>query len=243
MPKTLILLMAIMLGYTISARAETFTAVSDPWPPFVDSSPTQGLLTQIAREALATEGHKLIVELVPWSRAVEMVKHRQRDFLIGIWYTAERDQYLLYSEPLYFNELVFASNNKQTFEYQNLSSLEGKTIGIIPSYTYSPEFLNADYFERIKAKDLPVNLRNVANGRLDLTIDDKSVIRYLLDKKLPDIAPDIRIGDKPLISKGLHIAASRRNKEHAKIIALINAGLKKLKASGRYQEIIDDHHN
>lgn len=233
----------LMLNFCFlpTAHAETYSAVGDPWPPLMEISERQGIISQIATEALMLSGNDLDIELVPWSRALAMIQSQKKDLLIGAWYTEERNAYLRYSEPIYESEIAFVSHENKSFKYSGLESLRGLSVGTLPNYTYSPHFLAATHFNKVEAHDLVTNLKNVVNGRLDATLDDRFVLQHVI-RQLPSASQSkLVIIDPTFIKKNIYIAANRDDPRSEELIGLINKGVLKLKRSGRYLEILNEY--
>lgn len=237
---TIVLL--LLIPTLASADKRVISAVTDPWPVLLDpESATQGLISEIARAALHSQGYDLQVTFVPWARAMDMIKNKRADLLIGAWYTEERNVYLQYSKPIFSSEIRFIKAKNSTFNYEGINSLQGKRIGTILGYQYETAFLQAKSVERIESDSLLNNIRNLIAGRIDLTLDDHYVMRFMLDRHIPSWQDRISFVDNPLTDKEVFLAANRSNPEHQALINAFNTGLKKLKKSGRYQEIISSY--
>ena len=233
--------MAFMSSITWSESIE-LTAVGDPWPVLLNpNSQQQGLLVEIVRKAYKTQGYDLKIKFVPWSRAMVMIQKKQADLLIGAWYTDERNDYLLYSDIIFASAIRFIKPRNSTFEYQGLESLKGKRIGTILSYQYNKEFLSDIGIKRITSDSLLNNIHNLLAGRIDLTLDDHYVVKYMLDKHVVNWEKELSLVEEPLTSKNLYLAANRSNPKYKAIIEAFNLGLAQLKKEQRYDKIIDSY--
>lgn len=224
------------------AEAKIVTGICDPWPVLMDpQAKDQGLVIEVAREALSLGGMSLRVDFVPWTRAMAMIKQKRADILVGAWYTNARNKYLLYSEPLFSSAVKFIKRKQSNFQYSNIQSLKGLRVGTIDSYQYGDEFLNKKGIERIPSDNLLVNIQNLIAGRIDLVLDDQFVLRHTLNKHVHEWQKSIQFVDQPLTEKRIYLATNRSNPDYKIIIDAFNSGLKKMKKSGRYQEIIDSY--
>ena len=232
----------LLFMLSMSAQADTITAAGDPWPPFLDPDhPQQGVAITIAREALKTQGHDLEFTFVPWARALDGVKTGDFDVLIGTWWTQERTEFLMYSEPYLTNQIKFIKRKGDPFEFEGLDSLAGKTVGTVRGYGYGDDFANTDSFTRSPAARLITNVRKVANDRLDLALEDELVARSLIAKEDPALIEKVEFTENALSSEGLHVTSGLANSRHAMIIEAFNKGLETIKANGTFDRILKEN--
>jgi polar amino acid transport system substrate-binding protein len=240
--KVLFSFILIILAPITWSEAKKVTGICDPWPVLMDPhAEKQGLVIEVAREALQSEGMTLEVDFVPWTRAMAMIKQNRADILVGAWFTDARNEYLLYSKPLFASAVKFIKRTSSNFQYSSMNDLDGLRVGTIDSYHYSQAFLTQKSIERIPADSLLVNIQNLIAGRIDLVLDDQFVLRHTLNKHIHDWPKSIQFVDQALAEKKIYLATNRSNPDSEAIIAAFDAGLKKLKKSGRYQEIIDSY--
>lgn len=230
------------LLFTVSSYAQTLTIAQDPWPPFVDEDAAgQGLSIEIVRAALEPKGYQIKMNFVPWARALNGVKNAQYDVLASAWFTQERSEYLAFSDDYLSNEIKFIMRSKDSFQYNGIDSLTGKNIGVVRGYGYGDEFLNATNFKRHETKDLVSNVKKLVAGRIDLTLEDELVAKSLLAKEAPEMLGKITFVTNPLSTKPMHIAVGKKNPKHQQIIQDFNQGLKEIKASGKFQELVNKY--
>jgi len=224
---------------SLSVSAEKVIAAGDPWPPFLNpEQPSNGLVFEIADSAFKAQGYDLEMKFVPWARALNGVKEADYDVLIATWYTEERNEYLLYSEPYLENEIKFIQRLEGSYEYQGLSSLAGKNVGVVRGYGYGDEFSNATNFRRADANNLLQNVRKLVAGRIDLTLEDEIVARALLKASAPHLLGKIKFTKNAFSKKPLHVSSGRKNSRSKKLIGAFNRGIKDIKENGRFDEIM-----
>jgi polar amino acid transport system substrate-binding protein len=232
-------LLSLMMTFCLSVNAEKITAAGDPWPPFLDpKQANQGLIIEISKAAFATQGYELEMNFVPWARALAGVKNATYDLLLGTWWTEERTGYLLYSDPYLENSVKFIKKKGSSFEYDGLASLSGKSVGVVRDYGYGDDFLSDKGFRRPEAKDFIGNVRKLAAGRIDLTLEDELVAKAIIAKNEPALLDKIEFCNLPLSSNALHVTSGLSNSKHKKLIAAFNKGLAEIKANGVYDKII-----
>ncbi len=236
--RKMIALFAFLFG-SATAVAQTINAVGDPSPPFLDPShPQQGVVVELVREALATQGHQLNFTFVPWQRALDGVKEGEYDILVNAWKNHDRETFLGFSDPFLRNEIKFIKVKGTSFEYSGLDSLSGKTIGTVRGYAYGDAFEKASNFKRDEATTLIPNILKLIDGRVDITLEDELTAKSLVSKENPALLEQIEFVSTPLSSNDVHVAAGLKNPKHAEFIASFNKGLQAIKANGTFNTIL-----
>lgn len=227
---------------TSTAAEKVITAVSDPWPPFIsEDSPTKGLSMEIISAAFEAEGYTVKLEIVPWARAVDGVKTGEKDILAGVWFTEERAKDFLYGEKFITNEIKFVKKKGDSFEYNGLESLKGKTVGTINGYSYEPVFMDSTGFTKVPVGDTVQNIRKLIEGRIDLTLEDTIVLSALLQKEDPTLLDQIEFTKEALTSNSLCVATGIGNPRSEEIINAYNKGLETIKGNGVYDKILSNY--
>jgi polar amino acid transport system substrate-binding protein len=238
MMRSILCILAI-LG-SVSIQAEKITAVGDPWPPFLDpNQENKGIVVEIATAAYATQGYEIEMSFVPWARAVDGVKNASFDLLLGTWLTAERTEFLMYSDPYLNNSIKFIKQKGSSFEYSGLESLTGKSVGIVREYGYGDAFSNAKNFKKAEAKDFISNIRKLIAGRIDLTLEDEIVAKAIIAKEAPELLNQIEFSTTDYSTNPLHVTSGLANAKHKTLIEAFNKGLVVIKANGEYDKILN----
>lgn len=241
--KTRLLLISLLLALGTSAFARTIVAAGDPWPPFVDpKNPTDGLALEIIRAAYKTQDYDVKMVYVPWARAEAGVKEGTYDILAATWHTPERSKTLLYSTPYAVNAIKFIKFKGDPFEYKGLDSLRGKRVGTVRGYGYSDAFLKHAGFVREEVTDLMQNIKKVVDQRVDLTLDDEIVARFILGQENRKLLDMVEFSRESLSSNPLHVTSGLKNPQHKAIIDAFNAGYSIIKSNGTLAEILKKYH-
>jgi len=138
------------------------------------------------------------------------------------------------------NELTFIKRAGDSFQFSDLSGLQGKTIGIIRDYGYGDAFLASDSFDKPEANNLVTNLKKLLANRIDLTLEDKVVALSVMKEEGMD-ANAFAFTNKPLSSKPLHITSGKSNPDGAMFINAYNKGLEAIKANGTFDKIVEKY--
>lgn len=237
------LLASLLLAFCTSVIAKTVVAAGDPWPPFVDpKNPTDGLSLEIVRAAFKTQDYDVKMVYVPWARAEAGVKDGTYDILANTWHTVERTKELMYSTPYAVNSVKFIKLKGDAFEYKGLVSLKGKRVGTVRGYGYGDAFLKSSDFVREDVLDVMTNVKKVAAKRIDLTLEDEIVARFIVGKEDPKLLDMIEFSKESLSSNPLHVTAGLKNPRHKEIIDAFNTGLEIIKTNGTLSAILKKYH-
>jgi polar amino acid transport system substrate-binding protein len=237
-------LLVVIAIFSFSARADdskVIVVAADAWPPFVDPTvPGNGLALEIITAAYKTQGYEVQYKDIPWARALEGVKNGTYDILPDAWITEARKADFLFSEPYAANEINFITRKDDPFEYTGLSSLKGKTIGIVIGYGYNKEFMSSPDFKRSEVPDFQKNIKKLLMKRIDMTLEDEIVAKHLLSQEDPAALSQIKFSEGSLSHEELYIAAGYKNPRHEEIVSAFNKGLEIIKADGRLDKILNN---
>lgn len=228
-------------GQAQAGETLKLAALSDYAPYSGDNLPGYGFSNDLTVQVMKRMGYTVQVTVMPWNRALEAVKAGEYDILPTVWYNKDRESFLKYSEPFAVNRLVFVHRADQPFEFHSLDDLKGKTVGTVFGYAYDPNFLSSNLFKREEVKDIVLNLKKVAAGRIDLTLDDELVLKYLIQTQAPDLQSKLALTKGALTENKLYVAFSRKRPDADKLAADFNKGLAELKADGTYAKILAAH--
>ncbi len=241
MKKITLLTLSLIMFMSLYSN-KTVTTVSDPWPPFVfDDGINDGIAVEIVREALKTQGYETKHENVPWARALAGTKEGVYDLITSIWMTEERKNDYLYSDHFMDNTIKFIKLKDDDFEFTNLSSLDGKRIGLIRGYSYESNFVNAGNYSKDEVNDFITNLNKLLVKRIDLTVEDEIVARSIISDKNPSAYDKIEFVSTPLDQKKLFVVAGLKNPRHKDLIDAFNKGLKIIIDNGTYYKILEKY--
>ena len=217
---------------------------SGNWPPYADENlPGQGLAIDLVTTALKRIGYSPQVKTASLPQILEGSKTGVYDVFATPWYTMDRDQYLDFSQPYLQSSINFIKRTDTPFEYTGFDDLEGMTVGVIKNYAYDEDFSDSAAIEKISASSLTENLRKLVEKEVDLSLDDERVLRYTLSQSMPRSMATLEILSKPLAVRGINIGVSRKNPDHAKIVASFNETIAEMKRDGTYDRIIQKHKN
>ena len=104
----------------VMAAAETepteVRLLANTSPPYADRKlPEQGLALELVSHILTRAGYDPDISIEIWSRAMEGVRIGLYDALATAWYSEERDQDFLFSEPYLESQLILVKLRSSPF--------------------------------------------------------------------------------------------------------------------------------
>lgn len=215
------------------------------WDPYMSENLKHyGVTNRIITEAFALMNVKVEYGFFPWARAMEFIHSGEWDASSAWFYTTERAQNFLYSDPVIENKQVFFHLKRFDFDWKTFADLKGIPIGATIGYTYGEEFDLAEKQGQLLVERIPtdeLNFRKLVLGHIKLFPIDIEVGYKILQKSFkPEEAQLISHHPKPSIAQPLHLLFSKKVERNQKMQALFNEGLKQLRQIGKYQQYLEE---
>lgn len=215
------------------------------WPPYLSENlPHYGLASHITTAAFAQKGITVEYGFFPWARALLLAEEAEWDGSV-VWYkTPEREELFYFSEPVIHSQDVFFHLQTFSFDWQEMSDLQGLRIGGTIEYDYGTAFREAEAsglitVDRVASDEQ--NFEKLLKGRIDVFIVELevglAVIRQFLT---PEEQALITYHPTPVRNDPLHLILPRKVPGNEALIALFNEGLQELESSGQLQKIIEE---
>ena len=189
------------------------------------------LITEIAK----VEGFEFELKPMDFGGIIPALQPGQIDGAIaGASITEERKKSVDFSDPYYETGIVAVINSANT-TIKTGKDLEGKKLAVkngTAGATYVEENLKGKS-EAVTFKDTVSMFQAVTNNQADAAFEDYPVIAYALSK---DPASKLKIGTEKLTTGNYGFMVKKGS--NPELVAKFNEGLKKLKASGKYDEIV-----
>lgn len=251
MKKIGLLMLAAIIALTLSAcnnggstsknEVKKYTFGTDAtYPPFEFEKDGKyiGIDIDLINAIGEVEGFEVELKPMDFKAIIPAITANQLDGAIaGISITDERKQVVSLSDPYYEAGLSLIVREDNT-TIKGPEDLAGKVIAIKKgtSGAKKAEELAKQYGAEIRYfDDSPTMFQEVVNKNADVTLEDFPVISY---KIAVDANSKLRIVGDRLNGDFYGIAVNKDNEE---LLQKINAGLKKLKENGKYDEIINTY--
>ncbi|WNO05002.1 substrate-binding periplasmic protein [Rhodoferax mekongensis] len=228
------------------AAAQVLRLATGELPPYATQErPDQGIALDIVRRAFALEGLEVEYTFKPWTRTLEESRAGLWDATAYWGRNPERDKGFLISDNVLTEQWVLvyrqAAFKDAPFDWKVLSDLKDLRIGVVQSYTYTPEFWamhKAGTLKTVVAPDDIANLRLLIGGRLDLVPMERNVACYLMqhhfmDSEVQDLRAHPRLFAPNFTT---HVMFSDKLPDSAARLQAFNRGLRALKRTAVYAE-------
>jgi len=216
------------------------------WGPYLGKTqPNSGLAAAIVSAAFSRAGYSATIEFMPWERVSNSVEKGSLDGSVASWYTEERADTLLYSEPYIDNKLVFVKRDEDPFVFSSVTEVQqflkdrSYRLGVFDDYAYGEAFNRIRPLFQLETRDYCSQLfRDVAAKELDLALVDHWVAQQELANK-DHIASHLVTAPGTLSVRPLHIAIPKNHPNAAAILKAFNSGLKQIQNDGSYQALLE----
>ena len=155
------------------------------------------------------------------------------DGITAIWRTAEREQWLAFSDPIVSNDIGFYALTERGLLVRELADVKahGLRVGVVRGYAV-PKLLLELQPQFVETLDDAAGLRMLAAKRMDLVLIDRAVAHYLLHGPLAALQSSLGWQNLVVESLPLHMALRRDSPRHAQLLAAFNTGLAAITADG-----------
>lgn len=200
--------LAPMTGQSV-ARADELKLTTLEWPPYSGSMTGNGVSTEVVRAILEPLGHTVVVESLPWQRAV--LNAREAPGFAGYFpeYTAEIEGFTM-SPSIGQSPLGLIIPAGKEVADTTPAALAGLKLGVVNGYVNAAPVAEAISAKGLKPEgvvDDTTNIKKVAAGRIDAAEIDRFAFEHLMANSadLKPLADKIAFG--PVLEiKTLHIA-------------------------------------
>lgn len=228
---------------TETAAEKVVVGVDMTYPPFEyenENGERVGIDIDLIKAIAEDQGFEIDIKPMDFKGIIPALLADQLDVAIaGISITEDRKKKVDFSDP-YFEAgltLVTAEGNNDISKPEDLA---GKVIAVKKGTTGADKA--EELSEQYGAKevrlfdDSPSMFQEVANGNADVLIEDYPVVAYAISTKE---ALGLQIVGERLNGDNYGIAVKKG--ENAELLQKINQGLKNLKDSGKYDEIVNTY--
>ena len=250
MQRTLTGLVAFLMliagcGVAATQTSETIRLTNGEWQPFLSKDvPHHGFASHIVTEAFALVGVEVEYGFFPWKRSMKLAREGTWDGS-AIWGTSEeRLQNFHFTDAVVPTTYVFFHLKTTAFDWDDYDDLGDLKVGGTVEYSYSNAFEAAEaagVFRTIRGRSDEVSLKNLLKGRIDV-FPGAVMVTYeqIRDTFSEQEAALFTHHAKPIVNKPLFVLLNKDVPGNERMRDLFNEGLRQLKASGRYDQIIAD---
>jgi len=222
-----------------AALREVHVGMGLPKPPYIMESGTAGLDYDIARQALAAGGYRLVGHMLPQTRALAMLRAGQLDGLMSVSEGIGGQDYFTDNYIVYQNVAITLARrnlklqqiedlaNYSVAAFQNASLVLGDRFSMVASG-------HSDY------REVPAQITQnklLFTGRVDVVVGDRLIFRYFSEK----LEPKIDAGQPVTFHRIFPESPRKAVFRDARVRDAFNAGLKTIHANGTYDAIMKQY--
>jgi ABC-type amino acid transport substrate-binding protein len=234
-----LLLAALLAPPLQAAPLKVFANWAQPPKSYVgDDGALHGYAIDTARAVLKQAEIEHVFVPLAFPRAFELLKACE-GLMVGVFHSAEREQYLLYSKAIVNDKVALVSRAGDPPFLQIPQDLHGKTLTYL-SGAYFGIDLEAFVGVRLDQQaSFEVMLRKLVAGRTDAVVISPREGVVLAAQKAGVPMAQLRIAEQPLAVVANHIVACRNDPGLAALLPRIDKAILQLRASGKLDKQAD----
>lgn len=203
--------------------------------PGEDAIGFRGYSWDVLRESYHIMGYSIELKIVPWARAVSMLKSSQAQILFPTGVNREREKIFYYSnEDINSANFRVYVNTDSQIEWQGLSSLTDLSIGVIGGFNYGDKWRVRPRMNTINVNTILQGFRMLKAKRIDGFLGYETNWDYMLNqykwsalfKKLPAFD-----------SSNEFLVALKTNPNAKTLLHVFDTGKQRLIESGRLEQM------
>jgi polar amino acid transport system substrate-binding protein len=226
----------LVLGAT--AQITQLGLVSDVWPPFTNKPGESAVATEIVKTALNRNQVAVKERVLDFEMVIKGLSDGTFQASPSLWLSADREEYLTFSDPILYNQLVLVGRRGSDVSVSSLDELKGKKVGIVEGYAYGERLATHEGIELIKGNNDQANLLSLLKEEVDFILVDALLVAYLRSYQEEEANQYLEIGPAPLLTKSLHFAIRTDLEGSDELIATFNETIKKMQEDGTYHRIL-----
>lgn len=233
-----------LLCVPIFLFSKTLTLAATEFPPYVYTQKNSyvGFNVEILNAIFKQMNIKVTYKIVPWARAVLMLKNGEIDGMFPFLKNKNREVYTDYTESFTSEPFAMFVHNDSSIVYnRNLKKLSTYTIGRVRGYSSGDFFDSAVKTHSLKideASNSQQNINKFYKRRFDILVENKYYVLHQL--KLSNKQEEIK-ELTPLLSDTKAYLGFSKKRNHQEIIKQFNLILLELKEDGTYDTIMNNY--
>lgn len=241
----LIACLAAIAATSSAARAqepvlrEVHVGMGLPKPPYIMESGTAGFDVDIARQALAMAGYKMVGHMLPQTRALAMLRAGQLDGMLSITEGIGGQDYFTDNYIVYQN--VATTLARRNLKIQQVEDLAGYSVAAFQNASMVlGERYNLVVSNHTDYRELPTQITQnklLYMGRVDVVVGDHLIFRHYIDKLEAQIDAKQPVTFHRIFPESPRKAVFR----DPRVRDAFNAGLKAIRANGTYDAITSQY--
>lgn len=182
MKKLILAIFSLFLLYQpiLSSEIKKLDIACPEWEGYTNKDGT-GAYWEVVKTVFEPAGIKVKVKIVPWNRALYLMKSKSIDALVGDYYYPEKagKEYLYPRWHLSVEDsivTVFKTNKFPNWNSEKAGIFENHTIGWIRGYGFEKTIFKMIKIKHNEISKLASGLKMLDNDRIDAIVDYRSTI-------------------------------------------------------------------
>ncbi len=235
------------IGVDTFAAQRLVRVAGDSYLPWTEgiagSKATGGIAVEIVEELFQRLDMQTRVVVYPFKRGLERIKQGEEDVILMVSWSKEREQYMLFSDPIRHSQHVFYhSAGLDDFDWSDWQDLKPYIIGNVTGYNLGEEWQKAkkNYDLQVEeVKEDVFNIRKLLLGRIDIAIVDNEVMQRLIEQN-SEYQGKFSWHKKPVFESLNNLGISKKS-SLAPMLPRINAMIQEMQEDGSFQRIFCAH--
>lgn len=170
----------ILLTFAVLAKEKVIIYADENYPPYtyIENGKITGIYVDLLRGInKKLKDFEIVIEPIPWSRAVKMIETGQAEAIIDAWYRPVERPFMSYSVPMLDEEIVIVSTKELGGTWPK--DYVGKKIGINRGFAVFKE-ADKKLLTIEEANSTGDNILKLLTGRISYYANDKYSIFWEL---------------------------------------------------------------
>ena len=177
-------------------------------------------------------------EMQPWTAAIARIDQAEAG-LAGLYKNDERFRKYDFSNAIIEEQLVVYVRKGDTFRFETVDDLAGKTIAIIRGWSYGQTFDSArqrGVFATVETGSATESLRKIYSGAADAGVIESLSARIAMKMQL-DLKAAVEPLPTPVATNKTYLAFNKEARKTA-LLDYFNYVMKTMKSDGRFETIL-----
>ncbi|MDE1461338.1 substrate-binding periplasmic protein [Spartinivicinus poritis] len=230
----------LVSNFVYATNQLTVRLTNGEWLPYQSENLKHyGVASHIVTEAFRSVDVKVDYVFMPWKRAYIEAKEGRFDGSL-IWsLDPDREKEFFFSDIIIHGRSVLFHLKSMPFDWKDYSDFVSVKVGGVIGYKYQFESNKDIKIERAYSEIAIFKM--LLNRRVDILPSDLDAGYAILYSNFSeDEVKNVTHHPRPYNTTTYHLILSKKVKQNEKIIKLFNTGLKKLKASGKYDTYFEN---
>ncbi len=236
------LLSATFVSFSVWSNDRTVRLTVGNWRPFIEQKDqtAQGIAISVVEAAFKEAEYSVEWGFFPWGRAYALGRIGTWDGS-AVWYHSKnRANDFLYSDPVFtFQETLVCHQDVQA-DWQTFEDILTHRVGTVmfSEHPYIGDFLKNASKPPIRFPTYQTLYNSLISKRIDCILINPVAHTYFLDEIFPDQDIKLNVATKEFPAASLSLIISKKTANAERLIQSFNNGLKTIRMSGLYTEIV-----